>query len=96
MTYTHVSHRGLGCERDSVCGITCLCLYGPALTAEEVALIQQSFETTQCPWLVLTALHAAHGVDHVASRAKWTATHFGFVAKAIAGNLGLFYFSAHA
>ena len=44
---------------------------------------------------MLTALHAAHGVDHVASRPKRAAANFGFVAKAIAGNLGLFYFSAH-
>jgi len=61
-----------------------------------VAFIQQASKATQCPWLVLTTLHAAHGVNHVATTAKWTATNFGFVAKAIAGNLGLFYFSAHA
>lgn len=61
-----------------------------------MALIQQPFEATQGPWLVLTTLHAAHGVDNAATTAKRTATHFGFVAKAIAGNLGLFYFSAHA
>jgi len=60
-----------------------------------VALIQQASKATQRSWLVLTTFHAAHYVNHAATTAKWTATNFGFVTKAIAGNLGLFYFSAH-
>ena len=68
---------------------------GPAIAAEEMAFIEQAFERSQSARLVLAALHTTHGVDHVACRAERTATHFGFVAKSIAGDFGGDVVSAH-
>jgi hypothetical protein len=39
MTYTHESHLGLGCLSDSVCDMACSGFDGPAVAAEEVALV---------------------------------------------------------